>query len=335
MKEINPDTLSRSNGKQGSPVYIAYKSRVIDVSKSRLWQTGVHMGRHAAGADLTAEIEAAPHGPEVLDRYPEIGFLVARVPAERPMPAFLARLLSRYPFFRRHPHPATVHFPIAFMAAASGFYVLYLVTRVVSFEVTAVHCLGAGILFALLAILSLELDNHYVERLLDYHLETVLVEYPHPMLSSVEIDNEDGGRQAADYFYKKGYRRFAFVGDTSTAEFGIHPISLRLNGFRKELIHLGAKLPDCQILIAPYDINKTREQAVQFLQNQELPLALFAATDLQAISFIQAARQLNLRIPEDIAIMGFDDLDMAEDFNLTTIRQHLDESGEVAVEMLP
>ena len=68
------------------------------------------------------------------------------------MPAFLARLLSRYPFFRRHPHPATVHFPIAFMAAASGFYVLYLVTSVPSFEVTAVHCLGAGILLALLAM---------------------------------------------------------------------------------------------------------------------------------------------------------------------------------------
>ena len=68
------------------------------------------------------------------------------------MPAFLARLLSRYPFFRRHPHPATVHFPIAFMAAASGFYVIYLVTGVVSFEVTALHCLGAGILSALLAM---------------------------------------------------------------------------------------------------------------------------------------------------------------------------------------
>ncbi len=39
-----------------------------------------------------------------------------------------------------------------------------------------------------------------------------------------------------EYLYKKGYRRFAFVGDTSTAEYGIHPISLRLNGFRKELI---------------------------------------------------------------------------------------------------
>jgi predicted heme/steroid binding protein/uncharacterized membrane protein len=152
MKEIDSETLSRSNGKEGNPVYIAHKGRVIDVSKSKLWQTGVHMGRHAAGTDLTAEIGAAPHGPEVLDRYPEIGSLIASVPAERPMPAFLARLLSRYPFFRRHPHPATVHFPIAFMAAASGFYVLYLVTGAASFEVTAVHCLGAGILFALLAM---------------------------------------------------------------------------------------------------------------------------------------------------------------------------------------
>jgi predicted heme/steroid binding protein/uncharacterized membrane protein len=152
VKEIDSDTLSRSNGKEGNPVYIAHKGRIIDVSKSKLWQAGVHMGRHTAGADLTAEIEAAPHGPEVLDRYPEIGLLQARTQAERPMPAFLARLLSRYPFFRRHPHPATVHFPIAFMAAASGFYVLYLVTRVASFEITALHCLGAGILFAPLAM---------------------------------------------------------------------------------------------------------------------------------------------------------------------------------------
>jgi predicted heme/steroid binding protein/uncharacterized membrane protein len=152
VKEIDAETLSRSNGKEGNPVYIAHKGRVIDVSKSRLWQTGVHMGRHAAGADLTAEIGAAPHGPEVLDRYPEIGSLKTPAPAERVMPAFLAGLLSRYPFFRRHPHPAAVHFPVAFMAAVSGFYALYFVTGVTSFESTAAHCLGAGVLFALPAV---------------------------------------------------------------------------------------------------------------------------------------------------------------------------------------
>ena len=136
------------------------------------------------------------------------------------------------------------------------------------------------------------------------------------------------------YLHKKGYRNFGFVGDTATPEFGIHPITLRLMGFRKELERLDAELPESQILIAQYDIEKTREQAIQFLQNQKIPIAIFAATDLQAIAIIQAARQLNLRIPQDVAVMGFDDLDVAEYFNLTTVRQHLDESGEFAVEML-
>jgi predicted heme/steroid binding protein/uncharacterized membrane protein len=152
MKEIDQETLSRSNGKEGNPVYIAYKGRVIDVSKSRLWQTGVHMARHVAGADLTAEIGAAPHGPEVLDRYPEIGSLKAAAVAERRMPSFLAAFLSRHPFFRRHPHPASVHFPIAFMAAVSGFYLLYLITEIKSFEITALHCAAAGILLSLPAM---------------------------------------------------------------------------------------------------------------------------------------------------------------------------------------
>ena len=152
MKEIDAETLSRSNGKEGNPVYIAYKGRVIDVSKSKLWQTGVHMGRHAAGADLTAEIEAAPHSLDVLDRYPEIGSLKPAAPAQRPMPACLVTLLTRYPILRRHPHPATVHFPVAFMTGVSGFYLLYLVTGVPSFETTALHCAGAGILFSLLSM---------------------------------------------------------------------------------------------------------------------------------------------------------------------------------------
>ena len=69
-----------------------------------------------------------------------------------------------------------------------------------------------------------------------------------------------------------------------------------------------------QILITQYDIEKTREQSIIFLQKQELPIAIFAATDLQAIAIIQAARQLNLRIPQDVAVIGFDDLDVAEYF---------------------
>jgi len=60
----------------------------------------------------------------------------------------------------------------------------------------------------------------------------------------------------------------------------------------------------------------------------------FAATDLQAMGGLKAARDLGLRVPEDLGVIGFDDLDMADYIDLTTIRQHLDESGRIAVELL-
>jgi predicted heme/steroid binding protein/uncharacterized membrane protein len=154
MKEIDPKTLAACNGKDGNPTYIVHKGRVIDVSGSKLWQGGVHMQRHSAGTDLTAKIAAAPHGLDVLDRYPQVGVLRVEQPVERPMPSFLSSLLSQYPFFRRHPHPATVHFPIAFMTAVSAFYLLYLLTGIASFEVTALHCLGAGILVIPAAVVT-------------------------------------------------------------------------------------------------------------------------------------------------------------------------------------
>lgn len=72
----------------------------------------------------------------------------------RPLPPWLAGLVERYPLLRRHPHPALSHFPIVFMLAASFFSVLYLLTREASFETTAFHCLGGGVLSTPAAIAS-------------------------------------------------------------------------------------------------------------------------------------------------------------------------------------
>ncbi len=154
MKEFDLESLSKFNGQNGGPVYIACQGRVIDVSNSKLWNTGLHMKRHQAGQDLTADIEAAPHGLEVLDRYAQVGTLEKKEVSERPMPQFLSGLLVRHPILRRHPHPMVVHFPIVFMFAATLFNLLYLITEIKSFEVTALHCLGGGILFTPLAILT-------------------------------------------------------------------------------------------------------------------------------------------------------------------------------------
>lgn len=154
MKEFDLESLSKFNGKEGQPCYIAHKGKVFDVSASKLWNAGLHMKRHQAGHDLTADIEAAPHGPEKLDLYPQVGTIKAKEVADGTLSKPLDELLERFPFLRRHPHPMLVHFPIAFTISPALFYLLYLVTDMNAFETTAFYCLGAGILFSVPAILT-------------------------------------------------------------------------------------------------------------------------------------------------------------------------------------
>ena len=73
---------------------------------------------------------------------------------------------------------------------------------------------------------------------------------------------------------------------------------------------------------------------MELLNLPKPPTAIFAAADTQALSVMKVARQMKLKIPEDLAVIGFDDIDVAEHVDLTTIRQHLDESGTLATEIL-
>lgn len=156
MQEFNPQSLAGHNGRdQDKPVYIAHGGKVYDVSGSKLWRGGLHMKRHQAGHDLSADIAAAPHGTEVFERVPRIGFMAETTGAADPrLPSWLARVLTLYPLLIRHPHPMLVHYPIVFMFSAPGFSLLALITGNRYFETTAFHCLGAGILFTPLTILS-------------------------------------------------------------------------------------------------------------------------------------------------------------------------------------
>jgi predicted heme/steroid binding protein/uncharacterized membrane protein len=154
MKEFDTEELAKYNGEMDPSVYIAHGGDVIDVSKSKLWKGGLHMKRHHAGGDLTTDIQAAPHGLEVLERYPKVGRLKKNRNSDRELPVMLTGLLVRFPMLRRHPHPMTVHFPIVFMTSTTVFNLLYLITGIKAFEMTAVHCLAGGILFTCVAILT-------------------------------------------------------------------------------------------------------------------------------------------------------------------------------------
>ncbi len=152
MREISLEELSENNGKEGKPVYVAYGGKVYDVSQSKLWKTGVHMKRHHSGQELTTDLSAAPHGPDVLERFPQVGIIKSEVPSSAP--SFLEPIFQRFPFLRRHPHPMTVHFPITFLLSATFFTVLFLLTGRPSFDSTAFNCLTAGMMFTPIVMLT-------------------------------------------------------------------------------------------------------------------------------------------------------------------------------------
>jgi DNA-binding LacI/PurR family transcriptional regulator len=185
-----------------------------------------------------------------------------------------------------------------------------------------------------LVIMSLPVAETDVKRLLEHNLPTVLIEFPHPQLNSVGINDVEGGRMATDYLIKKGHQRIAFLGDTDLPEYSIHPVNLRLKGFRQAMKAANIEVPKEFVRLARYDQEQARIVAKELLDDPNPPTAVFAATDFQALGVLKAARQLNVKIPDNLAIIGFDDLDMAEYEDLTTIRQHLDESGRIAMEIL-
>ncbi len=150
--ELSLEDLAQKDGKDGRPVYIAYEGKVYDVSQSKLWKTGSHMKRHPSGKDLTTDMGAAPHGPEVLERYPQVGIIRRETLDEER--SFLEPLFKKVPFLRRHPHPMTVHFPIVFMLSAAFFTLLYLLTDDPSFDTTAFYCLSGGVIFTPIVILT-------------------------------------------------------------------------------------------------------------------------------------------------------------------------------------
>jgi predicted heme/steroid binding protein/uncharacterized membrane protein len=201
MKEFTAEELSFFDGKEGRPIYVAFQGKVYDVTKSPLWAKGLHMKRHPAGKDLAGEISAAPHGPEVLERYPHIGTVKKGPPEEfKHLPLFLQDFLQRFPMARRHPHPMVVHFPIALLMVASLFILLALLFQKGSFEIASFYLLILGAISSPFAMATGLLTwwinyrfklNYFVKRKIQLSIlllifETILVVW---RISQVEISH--------------------------------------------------------------------------------------------------------------------------------------------------
>jgi DNA-binding LacI/PurR family transcriptional regulator len=185
-----------------------------------------------------------------------------------------------------------------------------------------------------LIIMALPFDQAAADRLFNHHLETVLIEFSQEPFSSIRIDDRAGGRLAGEYLLGRGHRRCAFVGDADLPDYAIHTSDWRLEGYREALAEGGVILPGEYVALAPHSRENARLLAHRLLELPEPPTAIFAASDNQAVGVLKAARERGLVMPKELAVMGFDDVDIADFIGLTTIRQPLEESGRVAVDLL-
>ena len=162
----------------------------------------------------------------------------------------------------------------------------------------------------------------------------MLVDVAHPRLPRVVIDNVRGGELAAEHLLARGHRRIGFVGDHPTNAYGFTSSEDRRRGFQAALGRAGVRPDPALERFGPHGRDEAGELAEALLRLPEPPSAIFAASDLQAIGVLKAAERLGVRVPEDLAVIGFDDVDLAEIVGLTTIRQPLREGGALAADLL-
>lgn len=185
-----------------------------------------------------------------------------------------------------------------------------------------------------LIVMALPFNDMAADRFITNHLPTVLVELSRTAFPCICIDDCAGGRMAAEYLVAKGYRRCAFVGDADVPDYAIPTSDWRLGGYRAALAAAGQELSPAYVALAPHSMQNARRSAHRLFDLPVPPDAIFAASDTQALGVLKAAHERGLAVPGEVAVIGFDDVDMADYIGLTTIRQPLYESGRVAVDLL-
>lgn len=189
-----------------------------------------------------------------------------------------------------------------------------------------------------LIIIGLPFDEATAQRLLKQGLATVqIVPASQPIntgITSIVHDDAAGGRLAAAYLLERGHRRVGYIGDVEGPDFTGATRDQKLDTFRQALALQGVPLPDAYVGLAPFGMEQARQQARRLLDLPAPPTAIFAGSDTQAIGVLHAARERGLAVPQELAVMGYDDIEVAEYIGLTTVDQQLKASGRIAVEQL-
>lgn len=153
-------------------------------------------------------------------------------------------------------------------------------------------------------------------------------------VSSVVIDDVAGGRLATQHLLDLGHERIAFIGGDPDEPLGFTSADDREVGFRQAMAAAGVEVDPGLVRYGTHAREVAVAIAKDLLRRPDPPTAIFATADVQAIGVIEAARSLGVKVPDDLSVIGFDDIELAAYVGLTTVRQPLFESGRLATRLL-
>ncbi|MBO1004008.1 LacI family DNA-binding transcriptional regulator [Pseudogracilibacillus auburnensis] len=185
-------------------------------------------------------------------------------------------------------------------------------------------------------ILNFHMEDELLESCANekFPIITLDREMDDPHIQNVLLPNEDGSALIVDYLIDKGHKRIGYISGSEESFDG----EMRLKGFKNSLQRHGKSLLDMDLLRADFTESSGYEKMNRYLNEErsDLPSAFVCANDEMALGAIRAIQEHGIRIPEDIAIAGFDDIHLSEYINppLTTIHVPKKQWGITAAQTL-
>ncbi len=186
-----------------------------------------------------------------------------------------------------------------------------------------------------IAIICTDPNDKETLELIESDFPIVVIDMFNKNTSTVTSDNVEGCNLAINYLYDLGHRKIAHISGASYSD--NWPSTIRKEGYIKAMNRLNLKILDGYIADGVnFDVSGGYKAMKDLLKLKERPTAVFASCDKIAIGAINAIKEVGLSIPEDISIIGFDDIELAKYITpkLTTIRQKCDEIGKTTVDLL-
>jgi DNA-binding LacI/PurR family transcriptional regulator len=186
---------------------------------------------------------------------------------------------------------------------------------------------------------SMKFPESYVAKFQQMKLPVVIVDAYHEKFDSMLVKNKEGAMQATKHLIDLGHQNIGMI----NASLETAPARDRLDGYKAALEMAGIQFNMDRVAISAngkqdgFNREAGYESMKEILRRsfgRNRITAVFVASDVQAIGALEAARELGIRVPEDMAFVAFDDIELAKHAQLTTMRQPMYEMGTLALEML-